>query len=78
MLYVTELNDCVRAIDLIKNEVFTLCGSGNGENGFIDGDSKTAMFNFPYGVTSLDYGKSLAITESDNHCIRIIDIIGPY
>ena len=26
ILYITELNDCVRVVDLIKREIYTLCG----------------------------------------------------
>lgn len=73
IVYVTELNDCVRAIDLVKKEVYTICGGFSNKNGFKDGDGKTALMNFPYGIVMTEKGKFL-ITESDNHSIRILDI----
>ena len=50
LVFVTELNDCVRVIDLQRREVSTLCGGFNGKNGFKDGDGDQALFNFPYGI----------------------------
>lgn len=48
----TELNDCVRVVDFSKRQVYTLCGGAYlSKNGFQDGDEKTALFNFPYGIT---------------------------
>jgi hypothetical protein len=38
MLLITELNDCIRCVDLNKKEVFTLCGGFYSKNGFKDGD----------------------------------------
>jgi hypothetical protein len=47
---VTELNDCVRGIDLESKKVFTLCGGVNGHNGMKDGIGRESWFNFPYGI----------------------------
>jgi len=38
LLYVTELNDCIRVIDLVKRTVYTFAGGmGTLQSGFADG-----------------------------------------
>lgn len=74
MLYITELNDCIRVVDLVKKEIFTLCGGLKSKNGLKDGDGKDALMNFPYGIAQIETGKKFAITESDNHSLRILDL----
>lgn len=46
------------------------------KNGLRDGDGKEALLNFPYGIVQINPTK-FAITESDNHCIRMVDIFEP-
>ena len=53
---VTELNDCVRAVDLGKREVYTVCGGWHDKNGFKDGDGKDTLMNFPYGLVEIEPG----------------------
>lgn len=50
MLYITELNDCIRAVDLGKREIETICGGFQSKNGLKDGDGQEALMNFPYGI----------------------------
>jgi hypothetical protein len=50
ILYVTELNDCIRAIDLLTREIFTFCGGFKQTNGLKDGIGSEALMNFPYGI----------------------------
>ena len=72
-LIVTDLNDCIRGIDLETKKVYTLSGSLNGKNGHKDGDDNKTLFNFPYGLTEVGHGTFL-VTESDNHSIRQIHL----
>lgn len=50
-MLVSELNDCIRAIDLQKREIYTLCGGFDNKNGLKDGDGQDCLMNFPYGMT---------------------------
>ena len=53
--------------------VSTVAGTGDG--GFMDGDSATALFRSPRGITVDDSGV-LFVTDFFNHRIRRIDIDG--
>ena len=72
-LYITELNDCVRVVDLIKREVYTLCGGFESKNGLKDGSGNEALMNFPYGLVKIDQS-TIVLTESDNHSLRMLKI----
>eukprot|EP00347_Sterkiella_histriomuscorum_P008023 403346666 len=74
LLFITELNDCIRVVDLNSKQMFTLCGGFESKNGLRDGDSKTALLNFPYGIVEIEKGNKYALTESDNHSLRIIKL----
>ena len=65
---VSELNDCVRAVQL-GGRVETVAGQGG--SGWRDGD--LALMNFPYGMCLTD-DCTLALTESDNHSIRLLHL----
>lgn len=73
ILYVTELNDCVRAIDLVNRDIFTFCGGFKSKNGLKDGHASDALMNFPYGMVKMD-SISFGITESDNHSLRVMTL----
>ena len=72
-LLVTELNDCIRAIDLDAHTVVTLCGSTTGRNGLKDGPGEKSLFNFPYGITSMS-DDTVMVSEADNRALRSIQI----
>ena len=71
----TELNDCVRAVDLIRREIETVCAGFQHKNGLKDGDAREALMNFPYGIAEVEAGKRYVITESDNHSLRVLDLV---
>ncbi len=48
--------------------------AGTGEPGFHDGDISEAQFNEPGGLEISDDGKLLYVADTNNNCIRIIDL----
>ena len=70
-LYVADTyNNKIKIIDLNKEQINTLAGTGDG--GYLDGDLEDATFNEPGGITFLN-GK-LYIADTNNDLIRIIDL----
>lgn len=71
-LYLADLNNhTIRKIDINSGMVTTVAGMA-GKKGNSDGKGTAARFNRPYGITT--DGTSLYVTDSNNHCIRQIDI----
>lgn len=64
-MYVTELNDCIRVVDVAKQTVFTVTGSS-----FLDG---VALFNYPYGLEIMDEG-TIVVSDSDNNALKLISM----
>jgi NHL repeat len=71
-LYLADLNNhTIRKIDIASGMVSTIAGMA-GKKGSSDGRGSAARFNRPYGITT--DGSNLYVTDSNNHCIRQIDI----
>lgn len=71
-LYVADLNNhTIRKIDIASGIVSTIAGMA-GKKGSSDGKGTAARFNRPYGVTT--DGGYLYVTDSNNHCIRQIEL----
>jgi len=71
-LYLADMNNhTIRKIDIASGMVTTIAGMA-GKKGNSDGKGIAARFNRPYGITT--DGTSLYVTDSNNHCIRQIDI----
>lgn len=71
-LYLADLNNhTIRKVDITSGMVTTVAGMA-GKKGSSDGKGSAARFNRPYGITT--DGTSLYVTDSNNHCIRQIDI----
>lgn len=71
-LYVADLNNhTIRKIDISNGMVTTFAGMA-GKKGSNDGKGSVARFNRPYAITT--DGKNLYVTDSNNHCIRQIDM----
>lgn len=71
-LYLADLNNhTVRKIDIASGMVTTVAGMA-GKRGSNDGKGSSARFNRPYGITT--DGTFLYVTDSNNHCIRQIEI----
>jgi DNA-binding beta-propeller fold protein YncE len=47
---------------------------GSGEAGLIDGPAGTARFNQPQGMSLSPDGSMLAVAETGNHAIRLVDL----
>ena len=69
---ISELNDCIRVLDLRDLSVSTLCGSLTGQNGLKDGLGEESLLNFPYGLVSID-DNTLIVSEFDNHLLRKVE-----
>ncbi|RME30732.1 MAG: hypothetical protein D6800_01585, partial [Candidatus Zixiibacteriota bacterium] len=70
-LYVADTyNSKIRVIDIDKETVTTLSGSGTG--GYNDGDLADAQFFEPSGLTAA--GGKLYVADANNHRIRVIDL----
>jgi sugar lactone lactonase YvrE len=71
-LYVADWNNhTIRKVDAVSGVVTTIAGMA-GMKGSSDGTGTAARFNRPYGITT--DGINLYVTDSNNHCIRKIDI----
>lgn len=73
-LFVTDQKNSantIRKIDIETAEVTTLAGIV-GAGDYLDGDSATARFNVPQGITT--DGTSVFVVELFNHVVRQIDI----
>ena len=69
ILYIADHgNHKVRSIDLQTMDLSTLAGDGPG---YSDGNTSTALFNKPAGITVS--GTTLYISDRDNHRIRYIE-----
>ncbi len=70
VVYVTDLgNSRVRKI-APDGQVFPLAGNGRGRH--VDGPAPHASFREPCGL-AVDAAGNLYVTDTDNHCIRLID-----
>lgn len=49
--------------------------AGTGSPGYVDGLGSTAQFNYPRGVTLRD-NSAIYVADTNNHCIRLIEILG--
>lgn len=71
-LYVADWNNhTIRRVDIVSGAVTTIAGMA-GKKGSSDGTGTAARFNRPFGITT--DGINLYVTDSNNHCIRQIDI----
>lgn len=71
-LFLADLNNhTIRKIDISSGTVTTVAGVA-GKKGSSDGKGAAARFNRPYGITT--DGTNLYVTDSNNHCIRQIEI----
>jgi hypothetical protein len=71
-LYLADANNhTVRKIDIASGTVTTIAGMA-GKKGSSDGKGAAARFNRPYGITT--DGSNLYVTDSNNHCVRQINI----
>mmetsp|Transcript_19506 Transcript_19506/g.27211 ORF Transcript_19506/g.27211 Transcript_19506/m.27211 type:complete len:367 (-) Transcript_19506:2-1102(-) len=64
---VDRFNYAIRKLDMKESSVSTI--AGNGHYGYLDGDSKAAMFRFPIGL-AIDKHENIYV--SDLHSIRKI------
>ena len=71
--FVTDLNDCVRVLDLSDGVVSTVAGSGL--TGHQDGFGSSAQFDYPCGIALAD-GMAL-VCDSGNHCLRSVQLSVP-
>jgi hypothetical protein len=69
-----------RIVKIAAGRVSTLAGgnvidtgganaAGYSKEGYVDGDAKTALFNFPYGI-GFDRAGNLFIVDQGNQCVR--------
>lgn len=69
---------CVSPFSQVKvcNPVDKTCHTlaGTGEPGLINGELSLAQFSEPGGVCVCDEGKTLFISDTNNSCIRKIDL----
>jgi hypothetical protein len=71
-LYLADFNNhTIRKIEIANARVTTIAGTA-GKKGSNDGKGAVARFNRPFGITT-DSGY-LYVTDSNNHCVRRIDI----
>jgi hypothetical protein len=75
-LYVTDMaNHNIRQIDISTGTVTTLAGSSTGASGYQSGTGTTALFNIPFGITTVfPVGTSLYVGDSHNNAIRAVTI----
>lgn len=50
--------------------------AGTGESGLQDGSLDEAKLSEPGGLCVVDNGRALLVADTNNHCIRIIDLQG--
>ncbi|MDR1663746.1 MAG: hypothetical protein LBR83_02355 [Clostridiales bacterium] len=71
-LYVADtLNHCIRKISS-EGDVTTIAGMP-GQLGNLDGDGAEARFNCPSGIAVSEDGGRVYVSDSGNHCIRVIE-----
>lgn len=74
LLYVADSEtSSVRAIDIEKNQVRTLVGTGLFDFGFADGEGLRAKLQHPLGITGV--GDLLYVADSFNNALRVIDTL---
>jgi hypothetical protein len=64
-------NHTIRKYDQNAQKVTTIAGLA-GVSGVADGVGSAARFNRPQGITFT--GKTLFVSDTDNHCIRTVDL----
>ena len=69
-IYIADSNNHV--IRIIENNGQVKTYAGIGVQGFLDGDSETALFNSPVSVFVMD-SNNLLVTDSGNNSIRLIN-----
>jgi hypothetical protein len=68
-------NNAIRRLDLITNVVTTLAGGGCATClGYADGVGSAALFNKPTGVAIMKDLNTVAVADSQNHRIRLINM----
>ena len=74
VLILYGLNDLfqIKVYDPLTKTCSTL--SGTGLPGLRDGGLTEAQFSEPAGVCLADGGKTLFVSDTNNHCIRKIDL----
>jgi DNA-binding beta-propeller fold protein YncE len=65
-------NQRVRLIDVATGAVTTLAGSGSAA--FADGTGSAASFNNPYGLAYSADGSTIAVADTSNQRVRLIDV----
>jgi hypothetical protein len=77
VLYVADSgNHAIRKVELPGGEVSTVAGSTAGEPGYTDGASSEARFNNPSDLVMGAGGTFLYVTDTFNHSIRAIELLG--
>lgn len=73
-LYIADYgNHCIREVDNQTGIISTLCGTGEPGYSGDHGDCTKATLNGPFWVSL--YGNNLLIADSNNHCIRSINLL---
>jgi DNA-binding beta-propeller fold protein YncE len=70
-------NNGVRLIDVATGAVTTLAGDGTrgySGGGFADGTGSAALFRHPQGLDYSPDGSTIAVADSGNHRVRLIDV----
>lgn len=72
-MYIADYgNHCIRVVDMANGYISTLCGTGEAGYSGDGGTCKAARLNGPYWVCI--FKNFLYIADSNNHCIRRIDL----
>eukprot|EP00794_Sanderia_malayensis_P005300 gene5300-5969_t len=73
LVYIADsYNHKIKTVDPSTCTSQTLAGTG--KSGLVDGDLLHAQFNEPGGLEISGDGKELYVADTNNHCIRIIDL----
>lgn len=66
------LNHVIRRIDHASGRVTTVAGMP-GNAGFFDGMAARALFNSPMGIAVSPDGRTIYVSDTNNHLIRVIE-----
>ena len=74
-IYIADYgNNCIREVNIAANKIKTICGTGEPGYSGDGGNGQKAQLNGPFWVY-IWKEKYLLIADSENNCIRILDII---
>ena len=76
-MYITDTENNKLKLLNSSNNVVTLAGLGQSEEGYRDGDANTALLNDPFAAI-LRSDNTLLIADKDNHSLRRVDLNGTY